>query len=100
MMLPRWEDLPSPRSTQIPPEELSRPSASVVRVKVKFEPGRAMIDFLDMLEDTEFEYVLSLINRNRAAIRLLERELQEARAKSQAEAADKATNSRDPWDFM
>lgn len=99
MTLPRWEDLPSLRSTQISPVEPGRLSASVFRVQVKFEPGQAMIDFLDMLEDTEFEYWLSLIYRNRAAIRLLDRELQEARAKSQAEAANKATDSRDPWDF-
>lgn len=96
-MQPRWNASTSPSRTCLSPAEPNLPAAPIFTVQVK--PGETIIGILDMLEDTEFEYVLSRTNKNPAAIRLLEKEIQQARAKSQAQAADEVTRSRGVWDF-
>ncbi|MCJ1269572.1 hypothetical protein MMC22_009464 [Lobaria immixta] len=97
VMQPKWNTSTSPNRTCASPAEPNSPAAPIFTVQVK--SGQTIIDILDMLEDTEFEHVLSRTKKNAAAIRLLEKELQQARAKPQAKAADEVTSSRDVWDF-
>lgn len=94
--LPRWEALPQPEFTQRIPVKpnCTAPPAFTVRGK----PGHTMIDLLDMLEDTEFEEMLTRVNGTRVGIRL-EEETWFWLLESQAEATHTATQSSDFWDF-
>lgn len=80
VMHPKWNTSTSPNRTCVSPAESISPAAPIT---VQVKPGQTIID----------------IKKNPAAIRLLEKELQQARAKPQAKAADEVTSSRDVWDF-
>ena len=89
--LPRWDALGSPDRTGLSPVEPSLPHKPIFKVRVK--PGQTIISLLDLLEDTEFEHVLSRTNKNRTARRLLELEIQQARDRFEA------PHTPDFWDF-
>lgn len=91
MTLPRWDALGSPDRTCPSPVEPSLPHKPIFKVRVK--PGQTIINLLDLLEDTEFEHVLSRTNKNRTARRLLELEIQQARDKFEA------PRTPEFWDF-
>ncbi|MCJ1428418.1 hypothetical protein MMC29_006328 [Sticta canariensis] len=95
--LPRWEPLPGPSRTPISPVTPHLPEAPAFTIRIKRE--ESIIDILDILEDSEFEDVISRLQGNHMGIRLLEQELRQARAKLRAEAAGKAKHSPDFWNF-
>lgn len=97
MTLPRWEALAEHDHPWISPAESSLPASPVFTIQL--QAGENIIDLLDMLEDTEFEDVLSRFNENRAAIRLLEQDTRRARKKVREEVRDGRTYSHDFWDF-
>lgn len=95
--LPRWEPLPGPNRTPISPVNSHLPEAPFFTVRIN--QGESIIDVLDILEDKEFEDVISRLQGNHMGTRLLERELRQEKAKLRAEAADKAKHSSDFWNF-
>lgn len=95
--LPRWEPLPGPNRTPISPITPQLPETPIFTIRIKKE--QSIIDILDILEDKEFEDVISRLQENHTGIHLLEREIRQARAKLRAEATNKARHSPDFWDF-
>lgn len=114
--LPAWSPLPEPHGATLPEwdslpgyNRAWTPQPEDPVFTVQLHAGEAIIDLFDMLQDTEFEDMLSRLHSNSVAIRRLEKEIQKARlleretraarVKFQGKEADQESSSRSFWDF-